>query len=59
MAVVFVELSAASQEPHVGALLGGASVGRWGGFVVFAYAGRLKGREKKNQAGLSQCLSVY
>lgn len=47
MADVFVELSAASQEPPVGTLVGDASAGRWGGFVVFAYAGRLKGRDKK------------
>lgn len=47
MADVFVELSAASQEPPVGALLGDASIGRRGGFAVFAYVGRLKGRDKK------------
>ncbi|KAF2988407.1 hypothetical protein EK904_010346, partial [Melospiza melodia maxima] len=29
-----------SQEPPVGTLVGDASAGSWGGFVVFAYAGR-------------------
>lgn len=45
MADVFVELSAASQEPLLGTLVGDASAGRRGGSVVFANAGRLKGRD--------------
>lgn len=45
MADVFAELSAASQEPLLGTLVGDASAGRQGGSVVFANAGRLKGRD--------------
>lgn len=40
-------------------LVGDASEGKSGGFVVFAYAGRLKRGKKQRQAGLSQCETVH